>query len=476
MAWYRHACLWLIIGLAAGSSFAAIVSCLLYSEAGVYGSLSRLIVGKRNGAHRQHRFFSYDGNQSSTAQPVLDPVQTAAADALWAPLEPEARSRLQAERDKRLAKLRRWEESYVTRKIARDLNKNGWSWDKPTGSCDCSAQEAIDLWYQKNRQEGRDFSSFFAPETAHWDPTNQRCDCHQPVQEGSPGGCSVAGAEQHPEFVLVTGLVDIGRKGRGCCAYASMVVPHLHRECDLIFYGEEWAIRFAREVRRQAGLENRTEFRLIESDLGKAQPWLGYNSLLPKAALAAKMNYRKFVKQGQNLGYPDHVAPLYPWLMWEKTWWLKSEADLQAKKGKAKGGRYIVWVDAGAGHGTIQVPRHFCACNLAVPGTATFFVQCEPNEAREQGCGWPPLKDLNISSYLQDSVWHYNWALVMGTFFGGDAEGLQWLYKTYRQFVETSVEAGIIDDDQAYLALVAATNEKPVRLIRSGFYGIPDIC
>lgn len=322
----------------------------------------------------------------------------------------------------------------------------------------------------------------FAPEAPHWDADAGRCDCRRPDHGLEDGRCvSPAGCDALPTFTVVTALIDIGRRSRNGCRYLGMLYPHLRRDTNLVMFTEEWAAPFVRRVRETAGLSGKTKVHVLNQSSNMA-----FYSMLPRLQENADRNYIWHLMTNFASGVAQKTTAGYSWVTHQKF-----DFMLQAATENAFASDYFVWMDAGGGHGEVSPTRHLCACNLAVPGTATVYHRAKDEESLFKRGADPlnpthflskhfahsvPLDGLTLESYMWKHWIFHDFQEIMGTFFGGDLVGLRQLVHDYSNMVHAMVDAGHVDYEQAVLSLVAASKPSYMRFISSNFYGVNHLC
>lgn len=322
----------------------------------------------------------------------------------------------------------------------------------------------------------------YASETPHWDPDARRCDCRRPHMGAEGGRCaSPEGGVEFPTFTMVVALVDLGKTVRSGCRYLHMFKPHLCRDANLVVFCEAWAVPLVRQVRQALGLESKTQVVVLTQ-----QSRLEFYKYLPRMVQNAENDYLWHLIHGFSAGVPQHVVAQYGWITHQKF-----DFMMQAAETNWFNTSYFVWMDAGAGHGEVTVPQHLCACNAAVPGTATLLhrvsstrelfesgAPCHGNPRlyhRLRGCALP-LDELTWDSYR---TWHWylhDFTEVMGTFFVGDAAGLALLFKDYNATVHKLLDEGHNDYEQAVLSIIGSQKPPYLRWIASDFHGVAHLC
>eukprot|EP00439_Symbiodinium_sp_Y106_P062583 s1620_g9.t1 len=337
----------------------------------------------------------------------------------------------------------------------------------------------------------------FAEDTVHWDAAAQRCDCRLPDDDYQDGRCKSNESEQFPRFTVVSALIDAGRRDRSGCDYLRMFGPHLHRQYDLVFYGEAWALEVLFAVRSALGLQNRTHLRLLEvaegSEESAASKWgqpasLAFHHLLEKMQVIVARKYCRYLLNSFHSGISGKAIPNYAWVTNEKANFvvqaLRENYFRNSSSNFNLGNSYFVWLDVGAGHGAVKVPEHFCACNIAVPGTVTVFHQLNNKEELFLGSEKAtlrvpqplPLGELSFSKYLETYDLTHHFDEVMGTFWGGDPVALEKFWQDYSGTVHRLVANSAVDHDQGVLCLVVSGQWEWLRYISSNFYGVLHFC
>ncbi|CAE7567317.1 unnamed protein product [Symbiodinium necroappetens] len=337
----------------------------------------------------------------------------------------------------------------------------------------------------------------FAADTVHWDAAAQRCDCRLPDRDDQGGRCKSNESERFPSFTVVSALIEAGRRGRSGCDYLRMFGPHLHRQYDLVFYGEAWALEVVFAVRTKLGLQNRTRLRLLEvakdSEESAASKWgkpatLAFHHLLEEMQVIADRKYCRYLLNRFVSGVSGKMIANYGWVVHEKANFIVQAVQENYFRNSSSnfnlGNKYFIWVDVGTGHGAIQVPEHFCACNVAVPGTVTLFHQLNSKEELFLGSDEAvrrvpqplPLGQLTFSKYLSTYDFTHHFDEVIGTFWGGDPAALEKLWQDYSGTVHRLLANGAIGQDQAVLCLVASRQWEWLRYIPSNFYGVTHLC
>mmetsp|Transcript_61755 Transcript_61755/g.108162 ORF Transcript_61755/g.108162 Transcript_61755/m.108162 type:complete len:448 (-) Transcript_61755:189-1532(-) len=322
----------------------------------------------------------------------------------------------------------------------------------------------------------------FFRETPHFDQAADECDCSLPDggQEGK--WCErPPGSDWKPTFTVVSALVDIGRKTRDPCKYLEWFYPHLTRDVPMVIYTEAWAEPFVNIVRTKWGLMDRTKVIVLTR-----QSKMAFYDLLPKMQEISDRNHMWHFLSNYAGGVVGKTLALYGWINHQKV-----DFVLQAAEANYFGTDYFVWMDAGAGHGQKQVPQHFCACNIALPGTVTLSMRAPTEEALFQQGADPvgkqrwlsgfvnkgvPLSQLNLDSYVTKYHWNHDFQEIIGTMWGGDLAGIRQFYHDYKATLHKLLEAEVIDYDQAVLALVAASKPSYLRFIENNYYGIELLC
>lgn len=347
----------------------------------------------------------------------------------------------------------------------------------------CNITETIDSLLTK--------AYLFGPETPHWDGGRDQCDCTLPDYGAEDGRCvTTPNVSATPTFTVVTALVDLGKRARSGCAYLHMMQSQLVRHYNLVIYTEPWAVEFVTNYRMKLGLANRTKvYQLTRSSQ------MAFYHLLPEMRRITRRNWFMHFLTGWQSGVAQKSISQYGWMTHQKI-----DFMLQTAYENPFGTDYFVWIDAGAGHGHVAVPYHFCGCNLAVPGTVTLYLNNLDEETlfTEGKCKnqitdgsttisklfhmvWPhvgcePLRDITLHRYTA-SFWKYHhFDEVMGTFFGGSREGLQKLFVDYNRTVHSLLQAGHVDTEQGIFAIIASGRPSYIRWVSSNFHGTRYIC
>mmetsp|Transcript_85835 Transcript_85835/g.195684 ORF Transcript_85835/g.195684 Transcript_85835/m.195684 type:complete len:210 (+) Transcript_85835:137-766(+) len=173
-------------------------------------------------------------------------------------------------------------------------------------------------------------------------------------------------------------------------------------------------------------------------------------------------------------GFPEHRVGAYGWITHQKFDWM-----VQTAKQNQFATDYFVWMDAGAGHGTLdgKMSKHVCPCSLANPGMATLFTdQMEPRRIYSTDYRKRGLRGWSLQTYVNGG-YRVNPTAVIGTFFGGDLEGLSKLFALYNRTLDRMLQAGFADDEQQVLA-IALGEERPsfVRYLKSSFHDVMGVC
>ncbi|CAE7569589.1 unnamed protein product [Symbiodinium natans] len=340
----------------------------------------------------------------------------------------------------------------------------------------------------------------FANETVHWDASAHRCDCDLPDYGAEGGRCKTDRGERFPRFTVISALIDAGRRDRSGCDYLRMFGPHMHRHYDLVFYGEAWALEVVDSVRAKLNLRHRTRLRLLEVPGEDASEdvyarWgrpasLAFHHLREEMQLIADRKYFRYLLNQFQSGMGGKMMANYAWATNEKVNFVVQAARenyFQNSSDNFNAGQsYFVWLDVGAGHGFVKVPEHFCACNVAVPGTVTLFHQLRTTEELFEGTvpqsGGPlrfrplPLGEVTMSNYLSTHDLTHHFEEIMGTFWGGDLAGIEMLWESWNATVHQLFAHGAIDHDQGSLCLVASSQPKWLRYIASNFFGVLHLC
>jgi len=265
----------------------------------------------------------------------------------------------------------------------------------------------------------------------------------------------------------------VGRQSRNMGKYINNMFPHLMRDINLVVYTEPWAVQAVLRVREQAGYANKTHV----IPLATNSAYLGFYDLLPEMQRIGARNYLVNWYHGTDTAWK--VVGRYAWITHEKFSFVR-----HAVKENVFNSRYFFWMDAGGGYGHTNVTLHACPCNIAVPGTATFFHRHASNtDLFEKGLvdPWdtkitPPLTEITVDRYIREFWRTTRFNSIMGTFWGGDAEGIMHLWKDYNSTVRILVKAGRIDTEQGVMPLIAAQRNNYLMFVpMSGFDRVNDI-
>lgn len=324
----------------------------------------------------------------------------------------------------------------------------------------------------------------FHQETPHFDQTEGHCDCSLPDAGMEDEQCErPPGSDWLPKFTVVTSIVDIGHRSRSgnICKELELFYPHLLRDVPMVIFAEQWAVTFARTVRKSAGLSNKTKIIMLTRN----SKMLFY-PLLDRMMEIADRNYAwNFLHRfaGGNAG---KTVGAYDWINHQK-----ADFMLQAAEDNHFSSDYFMWIDSGVGHEEQKIPKHFCPCNIAIPGKVTLFHRAPTEESlflTGTDADHPayflagrsgeavPLSELTLERYESTYYLKHDFREITGRFWGGDLTGLRQFFKQYSEILHKIVEADRIDHDEAVLALLAASKPSYLRFVGNKLDTVQHLC
>ena len=129
----------------------------------------------------------------------------------------------------------------------------------------------------------------------------------------------------------------------------------------------------------------------------------------------ADRNYWVHLLSGFKGGIPQKVTPVYPWVLHQKIDFVR-----QAIRDNPFGSEYFAWFDAGTGHGNLNLPKHWCPCNIATRGLVTMVYDTHKS-VNQAGTGQPyiDLAGLTLERYEKEDYKTRTMTNPIGSFWGG---------------------------------------------------------
>jgi len=253
-------------------------------------------------------------------------------------------------------------------------------------------------------------------------------------------------------FTIVTAIFDIGRGSwndiykRSIRQYMYYLSFILKLDCNICIFVEEKFIDFVRECR--IGMETKTK--IITLDM---------SSLLMN-------NYkRKIIDIMSNYEYRSNQKdPLCPEVKRpEYNIVVNSKVDLvhRVATDNPFGTDFFLWIDAGYGHGTLDIPKGFKFYPESFMKKGKVSILC--------------LKDVSLISSDYKKFYEEHIDIVNGGFFCCDRESIERYKMLYYYVVEDSMDKGITDDDQ-YIVSMSFTKDRDLFSVfyNKDWYGAVD--
>jgi protein YibB len=231
------------------------------------------------------------------------------------------------------------------------------------------------------------------------------------------------------KFTLVTALLDIGRDSwdvewlrRSTSKYLEYLEKmSLRMKAPLYIFAEKEFIPFIREKRGNRPLHVEEVYK---RDLRL------FSKLNRIRAIQASEEYRSHGVSG----CPEVDKPEYDLVVNNKV-----EFVYRASLDNPFGTKRFVWIDAGYGHGKIEVPEDF---------------EFQPRFEEKKVCINTLMAEMGDADPLTFFKAHVDF--IDGGLWTTDVTALRELHSRYYQIIEEVMQKNLIDDDQYFMTLVSA--------------------